>query len=807
MTAELARLTAALADRYRIERELGIGGMATVYLARDLKHDRDVAIKVLHAELSAVLGAERFVREIRLTAGLQHANILPLFDSGSTEEAREGGSVRRLFYVMPYVEGETLRARLARGAVPIAEAIAILRDIARALAYAHGRPVVHRDIKPENVLLAGDAAVVADFGIAKALAASRRQGPDRAQDVTHGLTEAGTSLGTPAYMAPEQALGDAIDARSDVYAWGVVAYEVLAGAHPFAAHTTAQRLVAAHLSETPAPLAGARPDAPPDVAALVMQCLAKDPAGRPADGAEVLARLSAVATPVAADAKAVPVVARRHAVRWLVVAIAAALMLALGVRALARRSPATAPTRTVVVVPFDNIGDPADAYFADGMSEEIAGQLARLPGLQVIGRDGVQRFRGSGRSPRDIAGELGAAYVLSGSVNWARASRTAGVDGSTRVRIVPALLNVATGTQMWREPFEEPLSDVFKVQTSVAEQVASALSVTLGVTARQALRREESADPDARDAQLLGRYLLRQRGLENLRRAEAAFGRAVARDSSYARAWAGLSEAIALRPAYNDTTESIDAILGRAERAAQRAVALDSMLPEAQLALARIRSAQFRFRESLQAVDRALALDPNATLAYALKYEVLTALGRIDEAGDAARRAVELDGLSALALNNRAVWFSMARQMDSATYYTERAVAIAPDEVLWKRTRASIYASSGRLGEAIVLCEASMAPADRCRGIMAAVAGVPEHRDEALAALGALGRLPGASGTPTFAAIGYARLGMADSVFSRLRAAVERHDDTFTHLITHTAFAPFQADPRWDQIVGAVRRR
>jgi serine/threonine-protein kinase len=480
----------------------------------------------------------------------------------------------------------------------------------------------------------------------------------------------------------------------------------------------------------------------------------------------------------------------------------------LGALTVARRGSTARAARTVVVVPFDNIGDPADAYFADGVSEEIAGQLARLPGLQVIGRDGVQRFRGSGRTPRDIAGELGAAYVLSGSVNWARGgARTAGIDGDTRVRIVPALMDVATGTQMWREPFEEPLSDVFKVQANVAERVASALSVTLGGAVRQVLRHQESNDAEARDAQLLGRYFLRQRGLENLRRAEAAFGRAIARDSSYARAWAGLSEATALRPAYYDTTEVIDAVLERAERAAQRAVALDSTLPEVQLALARTRSAQFRFREALQAVDRALALDPNATLTHALRYEVLTALGRSDEAGAAARRAVELDGLSALALNNRAVWFWSAGMMDSAAHYSERAVAVAPSEAQWRRTLATIYASAGRLGEAIPMCETYMGAVNRCAGTLSVLAGVSGNGDEALATLGALGRLAGSAGIPTFAALGYARLGMADSVFSRLRVAVERHDDVFTHLITNRAFDPFQSDPRWDEIVGAVRRR
>jgi eukaryotic-like serine/threonine-protein kinase len=349
-TSDSQLTSAPLADRYRIERELGRGGMATVFLARDLKHDRDVAIKVLDPEVSAQLGAERFVAEIRLTANLQHANILPLFDSGSIEAGRD--ATKRLFYVMPFVAGETLRARTARERVPVAEGIAILRDIARALAYAHGHGVVHRDIKPENVLLAGGAAVVADFGIAKAINAAKDA------DRPALATTAGISLGTPAYMAPEQALGDAVDARADIYAWGVVAYEALAGAHPFAAHATAQRLVAAHVNEMPAPLGPVQPAVPPDVAALVMQCLAKDPAHRPSDATELVNRLSALTTPLS------PPPASRTAFTTpakIAMAIAAVAVAGLGAFAVLRGRTATPTPPTIVVVPFLNQGDPADA--------------------------------------------------------------------------------------------------------------------------------------------------------------------------------------------------------------------------------------------------------------------------------------------------------------------------------------------------------------------------------------------------------------------------------------------------------------
>jgi serine/threonine-protein kinase len=265
-----AYLQSALGDAYRIERELGGGGMSRVFLAREQALGRDVVIKVLRPAIAAGLRAERFAREVRVAAAMQHPNVVPLFSAGDAAGLP--------YYVMPYVSGESLRARLTRdGRLPLADALSILRDVARALAFAHERGVVHRDVKPENVLLAGDAAVVTDFGIAKAVvAAVDADGAETANDL-RTLSAVGTTIGTPAYMAPEQATGDpGVDHRADVYAWGVLAYELLGGAHPFAERTTPQDLFAAHLSATPQPLSDAAPELPPAVSALVMRCLEKD---------------------------------------------------------------------------------------------------------------------------------------------------------------------------------------------------------------------------------------------------------------------------------------------------------------------------------------------------------------------------------------------------------------------------------------------------------------------------------------------------------------------------------------------------
>lgn len=368
-------------------------------------------------------------------------------------------------------------------------------------------------------------------------------------------------------------------------------------------------------------------------------------------------------------------------------------------------------------------------------------------------------------------------------------------------------MNVGTGKQEWSDPSDERLIDVFKVQAQVAQRVASALSVTLGGAARATLTRQESNDADARNAQMLGRYLLRQRGAENLRHALDAFAQAVARDSSYARAWAGLSESSALLPAYYDTTETDEAMFARAERAALKAVALDSTLPEVHLALARSYGVQFKFNDALRAVDRALALDPNATLAWALKYEVLTALGRTVAADSAAARAVKLDGLSALALNNRALSFAALGMLDSAVRYSERAVEVAPTERQWLRTLGTLYAFAGRYDDGVRACEAGVGFRGSCAVVLGVLAGIPAMRDAGLANVGAFGRLPRTLGNPTWAAMVYAHVGMADSMFSRLRVAVDRRDDVFGHLITMPMFAKYESDPRWDAIVGEARRR
>jgi serine/threonine-protein kinase len=360
----------ALAGRYVIEREVGRGGMATVYLARDLRHDRHVAMKTLHAELAASVGADRFLREIRIAAGLQHPNIIAVFDSG--EDAG------RLWYTMPYVAGESLRDRLDRlGRLPPLEALAIARQVAAALVDAHAHGVVHRDIKPENILLRDSHAMVADFGIA------------RAQSAAESLTHTGMSPGTPAYMSPEQISGDVVDERSDIFSLGCVLYEMLAGQQPFTAPTR-QAMLARRMTGPPAPIGSLVEGVPAQLETVIQRALATAPEDRFATAAEVLEALDrgtdgGIRSPARTAGRRSPALQRAF-----VIAAAFAIVVASTIVWRAReagRSEQSAPERSLAVLDFANrSADSADAYLASGLTDEVASRLGELPRLRVKGR-------------------------------------------------------------------------------------------------------------------------------------------------------------------------------------------------------------------------------------------------------------------------------------------------------------------------------------------------------------------------------------------------------------------------------------
>ena len=392
-----------LGGRYRIEREVGRGGMAIVYLAHDTRHSRRVAVKVIRPEIASSLARERFLREIGIAARLRHPNIMPLYDSGDVDEM--------LYFVMPFEEGKSLRARLENERrLGIAEGVSILRDVARALAYAHQQSVVHRDIKPDNVLLAGDAAVVTDFGIAKAFTAAVTEAG--AGTITH----VGAAIGTPAYMSPEQAVGDpTTDHRADIYAFGCMAYEVFAGTPPFAG-TTAHAIISAQLSERPKPLAEHRPDIPEGVERLIQRCLEKNPDNRPASASELL---DVLGTTTATHARTA---VKRRPSRRVVASIIALPLLVVGVwfaTSFSRGGPVS-----LAVLPLEVTGDSAQDLAAV-FGEDLATALVRKPWLAVKSRGGARKYRGQGDIvARAVGDSLGVRYLLMGTMRGEGSSPT-----------------------------------------------------------------------------------------------------------------------------------------------------------------------------------------------------------------------------------------------------------------------------------------------------------------------------------------------------------------------------------------------
>ncbi len=670
--ASASSFAAAVADRYRVVRELGQGGMAIVYLAEDLKHRRQVAIKVVRPELAGVMGADRFLREIEIAAGLHHPHILPLYDSGEARAAPhgQGEGPPFLFYVMPYVDGQSLRDRLAREhELPIDEAVRIAPEVADALSYAHSRGVVHRDIKPENILIDAGHAVVADFGIARAVSAA---GGD-------ALTATGVTLGTPPYMSPEQAAGNQeLDGRSDLYSLACVLYEMLGGKPPFTGPTAAS-VIHQHISADAPPITQLRPAVSAELAGTLARALAKVPADRfnpVAQFAEALGPRPGSTTDAVSTKAAV---ASRRLWLRLAAAAAGAAVLAGGYWLLAgeRAASPSAATSTprLAVLPFTNLGSADDEYFAEGVTDEVTSRTGQVPGLEVIARSSAAKYGSRDPDLATIGRELNVQYVLEGSIRWQRAP-----NGPGRVRVTPELIRVADGTQLWTERYDAVLADIFQVQTDIAEKVATALGVAL----RQS---DSAAAPPTRDLEAYDLYLQakvflnRGTSSEDLNAAAAMCQQAVARDSSFALAWAHLAYAHAI--VYWFRHDPTQARLARAKAAVDRAVALQPGAPEVEWAQGHYAYWGHRdYERALEHFNRARQARPNDADVIAGIAAVERRQGRFDAALADFARSLELDPRSAERARGLAETYRLQRRYAEAIRYFDRAITLAPDQAV-----------------------------------------------------------------------------------------------------------------------------
>ena len=776
MNDPLSRISAALSDRYRIERELGAGGMATVYLASDLKHDRKVAIKVLKPELGAVLGPDRFLDEIKVTAGLQHPNLLPLFDSGA--------STGLLYYVMPYVEGETLRARLDReGQLPVDDVVRLTTLMAGALDYAHLHGVIHRDLKPENILLQAGQPVIADFGIALAVS---QAGGSR-------ITETGLSLGTPHYMSPEQAAGDrVIDARSDQYALGAVTYEMLTGEPP---HTgaTAQVIIARLMTEKPRSVRATRGTVSAATDEAIARALAKSPADRfPSCGAfaEALVAKSAGSPLTRTFPRRLPVAA----IIGGVAAVALIAWLVLGSRA----SP-TAGTalrnKSIAVLPLVNVGgDSTQEYFADGMADGLATALGKLPGLKVAARTSSYAFKGRrDLDVKEVGRKLGVDVVLQGSVR----------RSGDRMRVSVQLTDALEGVELWSETYDRDIKDAFAVQDSITETTVRKLSLTLGAGSLAATRTGRTTSPEAHDLYLRAQTIATQGTEPALRRATELFRLALTKDPDYAQADAAIAfQYMSLADAYMPSNIAYDS----SRTAARRALARDSLVSDARALIAFADMAlDWTLAKTNRELRDAAAREPNSAQTQILYAVYLCTVGRVDEGLTTAGAAIVLDPLNPLAHWTRELCLYMGRRYDQLIAEHSATAASWPDRrfFYWDSFLAAAYREKGQFPEALAEYErAQQAAGDMPLfgyAVTLARAGQTAKARMMLERLQVYGRNHYVN--PISMVAVYAALGDRNEAFAWLDRTVIDRTGWLWGIATWSEFDSLQQDPRLASLV------
>ncbi|HEX3235724.1 MAG TPA: protein kinase [Gemmatimonadales bacterium] len=784
----LHHLQASLADRYRIERELGRGGMATVFLAHDLRHDRPVALKVLHPGLAQLLGPERFLREIRLCARLQHPHILAVHDSG--------GADGQLWFTMPYVEGETLRSRLLREKqLPVGDALRIARQVADALHYAHQHGVIHRDIKPENILLTGNLsldqgttgefhALVADFGIARAVAAEPGE----------RLTETGLSLGTPHYMSPEQALAQRdVDQRTDIYALGCVLYEMLTAEPPYTGPTP-QAILAKRLTE-PVPHVRTTREVPPALERAVTRALARSPADRFPTAGEFAAALQTDPAADGAGTRDTTATQRpgRRVARPIVLG-ATLLLLVLGAYAALRwiRPAGAAPAASAAVLPFVDLSPERDReYFSDGLTEELITTLSQVPGLRVAARTSSFQFKGQSVDLHEVGRRLDVGAVLEGSVR----------RSGNRLRVSAQLINVKDGYQLWSESYDRDLADVFAVQEDVARSIVAALRVRLAPARDSTLALRPTGDLQAYDLYLKGRFAWNQRTGPALRDAVQYLEQAVALDSTFARAWAALADAYILAYNYGGGGSVADT-WRKAQGAAKKALALDPTSAEAYTTLG---YGNMLFAWNWQAAEqnfrRAIAADPNYATGHHWYGDFLAGRHRLTESLAEMNRAHQLDPLSRqIGVELGWVLYLMHRN-DEAAAQISQTLTLDPNYSQAHARLGMVRIQQRRYDEAIALLKRSIDLGGFYAYSASPLTVAYARSGDRVAAARTLDELKRRAATelvpPYSMAVAYAGLGDVTQGIAWLNRGIDTKDAYLPENFSEPLLDPLRKDPRF----------
>jgi TolB-like protein/tetratricopeptide (TPR) repeat protein len=736
----------ALAGRYTLERELGQGGMATVYLARDVRHERPVALKVLAAEQSAALGAERFDREIKVLARLRHPFVLPLHDSGEA-----AGS---LYFVMPYVDGESLRARFTReSALPVEDVVSIARQIADALDYAHSEGVIHRDVKPENILLSRYGhAMLADFGIARGALL-----PSGTQSSEPGLTLTGMTIGTPHYMSPEQALGDSdIDGRSDIYSLGCVVYEAIAGHPPFPGEN-ALAVLAQHVTK-PAPALVARNGGlSPSLISAVARSLEKKADDRFSTATAFVQALTAASAVVTAPPAFL----------------------------------AATPRLSIAILPIASRGADAEAeYFGEGMTDELINALAKVEGLRVVSRTSTFAFRSGDVPIQEIGARLGVGFVLEASV------RRAG----SRLRVTARLVGVEDDSTLWSETFERQMEDVFAVQDEITQSIVKTITQSLQLGhLRGATPVQQPQNLEAYDLYLLGRHHWYKRTDASMRRALELFQEAAAADPSYAPAYSGIADASALLASWQFASSAEQ--FPRAAKAAHRAIELDPTLADAHASLGFVKlNWEWDWEGALHEFQRAIALNPSHEAAHRWLSAFLAGIGRDDEAVPIALRAIELDPVSVLPRMNLGIVHFLAWRHQDAVREFRRVIEKDPGFVRAYAFLASSLSFLDRHDEAIAVARDGVERSNRHAmlllplGVGLAMAGqLAEARDTLNPILAELPAL--------YQAAAYAALGEESIALDSLEKAPDAHSDWMYSVVRLPWFGELHNHPRFVRLL------
>ena len=812
-------------SHYRIVSKLGAGGMGEVYLAEDIRLGRKVALKILDVDLTRHEDrVRRFEQEARAASGLSHPNILTIFDIGKEDSTH--------FIATEFIEGLTLRSVLTRARMKLGEVLEIALQVAGALAAAHSAGIIHRDIKPENIMVRPDGLVkVLDFGLAKLLEAQAPSTDSGARTIAKANTDPGTVMGTAAYMSPEQARGQKVDARTDIFSLGVVIYEMIAGRAPFEGET-ASHVIVSILEKEPASLTRSAPDAPSELERIVTKALAKDKDERYQTVKDLLIDLkrlkqrrdldaelersispdtisrSAVATssgPAAAITAAPSatssgdVAARTtSSAEYLVTGIkqhkpgvvsAAILVVAIAAIVYFFYSASSGAINSIAVLPLANAGgDPNMEYVSDGISESLINSLSQLQRLRVTARSTAFRYKGREVDPQQVGRELNVRAVLMGRVRQVGDTLNIQVD----------LVDATTGAQLWGEEYNRKLSDILAVKQDISREITERLRLRLTGDEQKQITRRDTTNAEAYQSYLRGRYHWNKRTGDELKKAIEEFQQAIDRDPNYALAYAGLADCYMLLEQYAGIPWSEKA--PNAKAAAERSLAIDDSLAEAHTSLAFYYRMSWRWVESEKEFKKAISLNPNYPTAHHWYEVLLRSLGRLDEALAEIKRAQELDPLSAVLEVNIGAVYVMRDDLDSAMEHSRRLVELDPNFPLAHQISGTVYLKQRRFAEAITEFQQNVAN-DRTAyslsylGYAFAMAG---RRDEALAVLKELeGRYKKRESLAQYVAEVYAGLGDQDQAFAWLEKGFQEKSGLLDFVVMEASFDPIRGDPRY----------